>query len=140
MKESRSTASLLFALAACSLVIAQNVQRPRAAGEDFAERFKQSYIAVSSREPQVTQLEKEILDKLATMIESNPTYAKTFLADILGDDKPVSAAFNHALGNLYVLDESTSGPLPLLDLGAAGSRRQGRGGSSSTTDSEKENG
>lgn len=101
MKEFRSISSLIFALAACGLVIAQNVQRPRLAGEDFEERFKQSYIAVSSREPQVTQLEKEILDKLATMIESNPTYAKTFLADILGDDKPVSAAFNHALGNLY---------------------------------------
>jgi len=96
-----ATAALSLSLALHLAAFGQQVDRPRLAGEDFERRFKQSYLAVSSVEPKVTDIEREILEKLSIMIERNSDHAKAFLSDILGDDKPVSAAFNHALGNLY---------------------------------------
>ncbi len=78
-----------------------NRGRPTLSGEDFDKRFKESYLALSTREPEVTELEKAILEKVSPMIQNSPEHAKSMLQDLLSEGKPVSAAFNHALGNLY---------------------------------------
>ncbi len=78
-----------------------NRGRPVLSGAEFDKRFKESYFAVSTREPEVTELEKAILEKVSPMIQNSPDHAKSMLQDLLSEGKPVSAAFNHALGNLY---------------------------------------
>jgi len=75
--------------------------RPNLSGEEFQKRFMKSYNALSTKEPEVTELEKVVLEKLGVMISENTEMAKTMLNDLLGQGTPVSGAFNHALGNLY---------------------------------------
>lgn len=74
---------------------------PRLTKEDFTNRIEQGYGAVDSPEPSVTEVEREILEKVYLLLESDINYAYTFLNDMLNSGNPISAAFNHALGNVY---------------------------------------
>jgi tetratricopeptide (TPR) repeat protein len=75
--------------------------KPDLQSAEFAKRFTASYGVLSAREPQISDLELAVLEKLAPMITESPARAQSALESMLADGKPVSAAFNHVLGNLY---------------------------------------
>ncbi|MEM9157755.1 MAG: tetratricopeptide repeat protein [Verrucomicrobiota bacterium] len=97
----------LLALSIAALPLADankkklKVSRPDLSGASWEERFRESYLALSNIEPEVTEIEKAILDKIGGMIVENEDYARKFLAEMLAEGNPVSAAFNQSLGNLY---------------------------------------
>lgn len=98
---------ILVALASCGalawsgLLAAAELGRPDLNSPEFAKRFAASYGVLSAREPQISELEQAVLEKLAPMIGETPEQAQSALESLLADGKPVSAAFNHVLGNLY---------------------------------------
>lgn len=77
------------------------IKMPRLTSKDFAERVEQGYEAVDGPEPVVTEVEREILEKVYVLLETDINYAYTFLNDLLSNGTPISAAFNHVLGNVY---------------------------------------
>ncbi len=80
---------------------AAELGRPVLSSEEFARRFTASYGFLSQREPQVTEIEIALLSKVSPMIEASPALARNMIESLLADGKPVSAAFNQVLGNLY---------------------------------------
>ncbi|MGH8019158.1 MAG: tetratricopeptide repeat protein [Opitutaceae bacterium] len=81
---------------------ASEMGKPDLSGPEFQKRFAGSYGVLSDREPQITEVEVALLEKISPMIEQNPDTAVSMLESMLADGKPVSAAFNHILGNLYL--------------------------------------
>ncbi|MBK1879920.1 tetratricopeptide repeat protein [Pelagicoccus mobilis] len=77
------------------------LKKPKLSGDELSQRIEEGYRSVDSPEPYVTAVEKELLEKIYALFSSDPDYAYTFLQETLDSDLPVSAAFNHALGNLY---------------------------------------
>jgi len=75
--------------------------KPDLYGEAFQKRFTASYGILSEKEPPLSELEVEILEKLAGIMRVDNAYAQTFLESMLSEDKPVSATFNYLLGDLY---------------------------------------
>ncbi len=76
-------------------------KKPNLNSEQFMRKLNESYNAVSTREPLATEIEVALLQRIRVMISENPTQAKNMLVDILSGGTPVSAAFNHAMGNIY---------------------------------------
>lgn len=79
----------------------EKLKMPRLTNKDFTDRIEQGFDAVDGPEPKITAVEKEILEKVYILLDSDINYAFTFLNDMLSNGTPVSAAFNHALGNVY---------------------------------------
>lgn len=77
------------------------LRKPKLSGDELSDRIEEGYRSVDSPEPFVTAVEKELLEKIYALFSTDPQYAFTFLQETLDSDLPVSAAFNHALGNLY---------------------------------------
>lgn len=77
------------------------VKKPNVNTDQFREKLQDSYNAVSTREPLVTEIEAALLKRIREMMMNNARQAKNMLVDILSEGTPVSAAFNHALGNIY---------------------------------------
>ncbi len=77
------------------------VKKPNLNSSQFKEKFEESYSALSTKEPQITEIEGALLDRLREMVVQDPSQARNLLVDILSEGVPVSAAFNHALGNIY---------------------------------------
>lgn len=98
-------ATFLLVLVPLSAAGAAELGRPDLRSEEFVKRFSASYGVLSAREPQVTELETALLEKLAEMLASSPAQAQALLESALSDGKPVSAAFNHILGNLYFTNQ-----------------------------------
>ncbi|MDQ8184799.1 tetratricopeptide repeat protein [Pelagicoccus sp. SDUM812002] len=96
---------LIPSLALCILVTSafaqDKIKMPRLTNKDFAERIEQGYEAVDSPEPSVTVVEREILEKVYSLIGTDINFAYSYLNDLLNSGTPISGAFNHALGNLY---------------------------------------
>jgi len=91
-----------FALFVSSSLFGQlKLKKPKLSGAALSDRIEEGYRSVDSPEPFVTAVEKELLEKIYALFTSDPQYAFTFLQETLDSDLPVSAAFNHALGNLY---------------------------------------
>ncbi len=97
----KRVAVLITLLAVPAGLVAAELGKPDLHSAEFARRFAASYGVLSSREPQISDLESAVLQKLAPMIASSPDQAQSALESVLADGKPVSAAFNHVLGNLY---------------------------------------
>ncbi|BET68077.1 hypothetical protein ASA1KI_29950 [Opitutales bacterium ASA1] len=93
----------LLPLLLCTALTARAAElgRPDIGGPEFQERVKGSYGILSDREPQITEVEIAVLGKLSPLLDANPDMAEGMLESMLGDGKPVSAAFNQVLGNLY---------------------------------------
>lgn len=91
----------LFAFLSDSVFGQLKLRMPKLSGDELSNRIEEGYRSVDSPEPFVTAVEKELLEKIYALFSTDPEYAFTFLQDTLDSDLPVSAAFNHALGNLY---------------------------------------
>lgn len=91
----------LFLFAGSSLSAQLKLKKPKLSGDELSNRIEEGYGTVDSPEPFVTAVERELLEKIYALFSSDPQYAFTFLKETLDSDLPVSAAFNHALGNLY---------------------------------------
>lgn len=76
-------------------------KKPNLDTEQFKRKLEESYKAVSTREPLVTEIEAALLQRIRVMVSENPRQAKNMLVDILSEGTPVSAAFNHSMGNIY---------------------------------------
>ncbi len=87
------------------LLSGSDLGRPDLASPEFQKRFMGSYGVLSDREPQITEVEIALLEKLSPMIGQDPAVAQAMLESVLADNKPVSAAFNHILGNLYLSND-----------------------------------
>ncbi|RME71198.1 MAG: tetratricopeptide repeat protein [Verrucomicrobia bacterium] len=98
---------LTIALAALALVLANaspshaDLGKPDFGSDEFQRRMAASYGVLSSREPAISEVETAILEKRAGLMAEDPAAARAMLQEILADGKPVSAAFNQVLGNLY---------------------------------------
>lgn len=97
----RDLAAVLTAVVALSGVLFGQGKKPNLDSEPFKRKLVESYEAVSTREPLATEIEAALLQRLRTMIAENPQQARNMLVDILSGGTPVSAAFNHAMGNIY---------------------------------------
>jgi tetratricopeptide (TPR) repeat protein len=92
----------------CASASAAELGRPDLDSAEFALRFAASYGVLSAREPQISEIESAVLEKIAPMIEASPAQAEAALESLLEDGKPLSAAFNLVLGNLYYTSRSWS--------------------------------
>jgi tetratricopeptide (TPR) repeat protein len=99
---------MVLLLAPIAHLSASEMGAPDLNDAEFAKRFTASYGVLSSREPQITELEVAVLEKLAPLVEQSPERAQGALESLLADGKPVSAAFNHILGNLYFTAQAWS--------------------------------
>jgi len=97
----RNFVVLLFACVVVSATLLGQVSKPNLDSEQFKRKLDESYDPVSTREPLATEIEAALLQRLRSMIEENPEQARNMLVDILSGGTPVSAAFNHAMGNIY---------------------------------------
>jgi len=91
-----------FAFVLSDQLFAQlKLRKPKLSGDELSQQIEEGYQRVDNPEPFVTAVERELLEKVYALFATDPQYAFTFLTDSLESDLPVSAAFNHALGNLY---------------------------------------
>ncbi|MDQ8181235.1 tetratricopeptide repeat protein [Pelagicoccus sp. SDUM812005] len=79
----------------------EKLKMPRLTHKDLADRIEEGYEVVDGPEPSVTALEREILEKVYSLMETDIKFAHNYLNELLGSGTPISGAFNHALGNLY---------------------------------------
>lgn len=100
---SRSVSILLTLVAALAAALSGAAQSagPTVDAEKLAEKIRSGYTPVDQAEPPITNLERELLDRAYALLEENPQHAFSFLQDTLKTDLPISAAFHHALGNVY---------------------------------------
>ncbi len=91
----------LLAIANIASAVAKDWGRPDLEGDEFEKRFTASYGILSEKEPPLTELEIQILEKMAPMMRVNPDYAQTMLEGMTVGDKPTSATFYYLLGNIY---------------------------------------
>lgn len=96
----KSLLSLLFVLP-CVAAIAAEMGEPDFLGPEFKQRFVASYGFLSDVEPKITEVEQSLLERLAPMVQDSPDLAQNMLESMLAEGRPVSAAFNHILGNIY---------------------------------------
>lgn len=68
---------------------------------EFLKRFTASYGVLSSKEPELSEVEVALLEKLGPVFERNARLAQTMLEGMLAEDTPVSATFNYILANIY---------------------------------------
>lgn len=93
--------SSALAIASLASAVAKDWGRPELEGSDFDKRFTASYGILSEKEPPLTELEVQILEKMAPMMRVNREYAQTLLESMTLGDTPTSATFNYLLGNVY---------------------------------------
>ena len=93
--------ALLALFVPATVFAAAEIGKPNLRDEEFTKRFSGSYGVLSAREPAITDLEAALLEKMAALVGESPERAQAMLESTLADGKPVSAAFNHILGNLY---------------------------------------
>ena len=68
---------------------------------EFLKRFTASYGVLSAKEPELSEVEVALLEKLGPVFERNAQLAQTMLEGMLAEDTPVSATFNYILANIY---------------------------------------
>ena len=61
----------------------------------------QSYGFLREREPEMSEVEYALYERMLPIVETAPETALTLLETMLADDKPESAAFEFVLGNVY---------------------------------------
>ncbi len=79
----------------------QKVKRPRLDSETERQRHRESYDPVNPPEPQISSIEREVLEKVGSMVDTAPQDAYAILTDMLDSGTPLSPAFNHFLANLF---------------------------------------
>ncbi|MBD5781041.1 tetratricopeptide repeat protein [Pelagicoccus sp. NFK12] len=98
----RNLLSAFFVLSLLGAAASQaQVGKPSLSRSDFDARVEEGYNSVLSPEPEVTVLERELLKKIYSLLDTDVQFAYTFLQDTLNSGNPVSGAFNHAMGNVY---------------------------------------
>lgn len=95
----------LLPLLPLATAVAAELGEPEFFGPDFERRFAASYGFLSTGEPKVTEVETTLLEKLAPMVQSTPDLAQGMIESMIGEGRPVSAAFNQILGNIYYTNE-----------------------------------
>lgn len=96
------------ALLSCLLSVAvqaAELGEPEFFSPEFKQRFAASYGFLSDVEPKVTEVETALLERLAPMVQSQPSQAQTMIETMMSEGRPVSPAFNHILGNIYYTNE-----------------------------------
>ncbi len=68
---------------------------------EFQKRFTASYGVLSDVEPELSEVEIALLEKLGPIFDRNPNLAQVMLEGMLREDTPVSATFNMILANIY---------------------------------------
>jgi len=95
----------LFFFLPVTAAAAAEMGKPEFFGPEFEQRFIASYGFLSEVEPRISEVETALLEKLAPLVKSSPDLAQTMLESMMGEGRPVSAAFNQILGNIYYTNE-----------------------------------
>jgi len=73
---------------------------------DFVERFTSTFLPITDQEPKITENEGELFVELAALLDGEQPQLATQRLEkaVLGEteERPVSAALNYTLGNLYL--------------------------------------
>ncbi len=84
----------------------EKMGEPDLFGPRFQRYFAESYIPLKEREPDMSELELTLIQKIGPMVEEDPEFAKTMLEGMLEGGDPVSATFDYLLANLYFNGDS----------------------------------
>ncbi len=68
---------------------------------EFQKRFTAGYGVLSAKEPELSEIEGALLEKLGPVFERSPDLAQVMLEGMLAEDTPISATFNYILANIY---------------------------------------
>ena len=69
--------------------------------KDAEKRISESYNFLKDREPEMTEDEYVLYERVIPMVFSQPDFALTMLETMLADDQPESPAFSYVLANVY---------------------------------------
>ena len=69
--------------------------------EDANTLINESYNFLKDREPEMTEDEYVLYERVIPMVFSQPDFALTMLETMLSDDQPESPAFSYVLANVY---------------------------------------
>lgn len=79
-----------------------NSRRGAPTESDIQRRIAASYEVLRDREPALSDIEIELLNKAQSFLERTPEFAQAMLEDIVFSEAPSKATFNFVLGNIYV--------------------------------------
>jgi len=74
---------------------------PLAPRLDAKRIINESYGFLKEREPEMTEEEDALYQRVVLMVPTEPDFAMRLLENMLSGDQPVSAAFDFALANIY---------------------------------------
>lgn len=101
----RSTTTLLIAAFAFSFATPGFAAKKDKTGDelelDITSVINESYNFLKNREPEMTQTEYALYEKVVPMVFDQPDFALTLLETMIADEEEESAAFHYILANVY---------------------------------------
>lgn len=102
------TILLISTLSLIASPLCDAAEKKKAADElelDITSVINESYNFLKNREPEMTQTEYALYEKVVPMVFEQPDFALTLLETMIADDEEESAAFRYILGNVYFTSE-----------------------------------
>jgi tetratricopeptide (TPR) repeat protein len=79
----------------------EDMNAPQKPNLDPKRIINESYSFLKEREPEMTEEEDALYQRVVLMIPTEPDFAMRMLENMFSGDQPVSAAFDFALANIY---------------------------------------